>query len=83
MKLHELTDSNFKRAVVVITNSSFDIEYPLDSRSYIITNTNKYFNVKMCGTSLYGDSIDGTDTGVRLDLYIHDGWKIEDVYIIE
>lgn len=41
----------------------------------------------MSGYSIFGDSLDGSDNGVRLDYYMaderagEDGWKIERCYI--
>jgi hypothetical protein len=42
----------------------------------------------MIGNSLFGDCLDGKDTRVRLDRYIHheedaEKWKVEYCYIIE
>ena len=43
---------------------------------------NKYFVSNMGGNSIFADSLDGADVGVRLDWYLND-WKIEYCYILE
>ena len=30
----------------------------------------------MNGNSLFGNCLDGKDLGVRLDLYMYEGWKV-------
>lgn len=69
--------------VMVIDNKSFSKEYPLKSRSYIFRSDNKFFLPDMVGSSLFADSLDGTDINVRLDWYIFDGWEIEYCYLLE
>ena len=65
-------------AVIVYAQSNFTQEYSEASRSYRVTNLSgkRFFN-GMMGGSIYGDSLDGTDLGVRLDAY---DWKIERCY---
>lgn len=74
-------DKNALMCVVVIDNKSFDTEYPLESRSYLFRSDNKYFLSSMGGNSIYCNSLDETDTGVRLDWYLGE-WQIEYCYII-
>ena len=69
--------------VMVIDNQSFTKEYPLESRSYKFRSDNKFFLPNMSGSSLFGNSLDETDMGVRLDWYIFDDWKIEYCYMLE
>lgn len=71
--------------VAVIDNSSFAEEFSLESRSYEFRSDEKFFLPNMMGRSIFADSLDGTDTGVRLDWYIFekDGWKIEYCYVKE
>lgn len=73
-------NKDWETAVIVFTPESFNREYSVESRSYGINRDNKYFQSEMCGTSLYGFCLDGTDQGVRLDWYFGD-WKIDYCYI--
>lgn len=67
--------------IIIYTEDSFSEQYSLESRSYKVHSSAKYFNPELCGSSLFGTSLDGTDVGVRLDYYSH--WKVEYCYIIE
>ena len=73
------------KAVVVFTQDSFSKIYPLESRSYLVTNENKGFIDGMISNSVFGDALDGTDDGVRLDWYMYDEnpWKVDYCYILE
>lgn len=75
-------------AHIIFTMDSFDREYPLLSRTYAVSSNNKAFRPNMGGYSIFGDSLDGTDIGVRLEGYMAEegnpgGWKVEDCYILE
>lgn len=75
-------------AHIVFTVDSFMKEYPLLSRTYVVSSNNKAFRPNMGGYSIFGDSLDGTDCGVRLEQYMVAegniwGWKVEDCYILE
>lgn len=75
-------------AHIVFTMDSFKKEYPLLSRTYAVSSNNKAFRPNMGGYSIFGDSLDGTDLGVRLEGYMAEegnpgGWKVEDCYILE
>ena len=75
-------------AHIVFTVDSFDKEYSLLSRTYAISSNNKAFRPNMGGYSIFGDSLDGTDIGVRLEGYMAEegnpgGWQVEDCYILE
>jgi hypothetical protein len=73
------SDGEEKTAVVVYSQSNFDKEYSELSRSYRISNFGgKAFFDGMCGNSIYGDCLDGSEYGVRLDAY---RWKVEKCYI--
>ena len=67
---------------VVVSNKSFDKEYPLESRTYTFRSDNKYFISEMLGKSIYASSIDGSDDNVRLDWYLNE-WTFEEVEIVE
>ena len=70
-------------AVAVITQDSFSIEYPVESRSYVFTSDNKAFIADQCSNSIFSRCLDGTDNGVRLDWYIPHDWKVEYCYLME
>lgn len=67
--------------VIVYTEDSFKDFYPLEARSYKVHSSAKYFNPEMCGSSLFGTTLDGSDRDVRLDWY--QDWKVEYCYILE
>jgi hypothetical protein len=73
----------WKEAVVVFTESSFEKPFTELERSYKISSGDKYFDGNMGGNSLYGNCLDGKDLGVRLDIYIYEGWKVDYCYITE
>lgn len=55
-------------------------DYSLSARSYQFVSDNKYFVSGLGGTSIFADSLDGSDRGVRLDYYIRE-WEIDYCYI--
>lgn len=68
-------------AVIVYAQSNFTKEYSEESRSYRVSNFGgKAFFDGMIGNSIYGDCLDGSEYGVRLDAY---NWKIEKCYFEE
>lgn len=76
-------------AHIVFTSDSFSKEYSRMSRTYVFTSGNKAFQPNMGGYSIFGDCLDGTDMGVRLEQYMAEerggksGWKVETCYILE
>lgn len=74
---------NWKKAVVVFTEASFTRPYSEIERSYQISSDAKYFDGNMIGNSLFGNCLDGNDSGVRLDNYMYSGWKVDYCYITE
>lgn len=79
-----MTNEDWKSAIIVFTQDTFTRSYTEQQRSYRVYRTAKYFNRKMIGNSLFGEALDGSESGVRLDHYIHDPikpWKIEKVYL--
>lgn len=73
-------------AYIEIDNSSFDKDYSFEARTYEVSANNKAFIPGQISTSMFGTSIDKTDVGVRLDVYVHDKepsarWKISKCYI--
>lgn len=79
--LYNRTD--WQEAVIVIDNVSFDKEYPLESRSYVVSRNANYFRSGLISKSLIGSSLDGTDMYVRLDWYLFVEWKVEYCYILK
>lgn len=80
-------NKEWKEAVIVFKENSFEKEFTELERSYAISHDNKYFNGMMNGNSLFGNCLDGKDNGVRLDIYMKmlpkEGrrWNIEYCYI--
>lgn len=75
-------------AHIIFTVDSFDRECPLIARTYAISSYNKAFRPGVGGYSIFGNSLDGTDLGVRLEGYMAEegnpgGWMVEDCYILE
>ena len=64
--------------VIVYKQDNFSEEYTELQRSYRVWNNNRKFQTGKIANSLYGDCLDGTDDGVRLDLY---DWDIEFCYM--
>lgn len=79
----------WKTAVIVFKPESFEKEYSEQSRSYEISSDANYFQSGKISSSLFGNCLDGTDQGVRLDLYMkalpEDGlgkrWIVDYCYI--
>lgn len=74
---------------VLIAQSSFTKEYAEAERTYSFSSRNKAFMPNMGGYSIFADSLDGSDRGVRLEAYLaaerggKDGWQIEKCWIKE
>lgn len=71
---------------VVFTPDSFDKEYSLDARTYLIHNSSKAFLPNLGGYSMFSNCLDGTDDGVRLEQYVKEEgrggtWKVDYCYI--
>ena len=72
LTLNELSaNKDWKKAVIVFKQESFDKEYSLESRSYSVSSSENYFHSDKFSKSLYGICLDGTEDSVRLDLYIY------------
>lgn len=81
----EFSDEHPLYAVGVASNSNFNQEYSLDSRSYKFRSDSKKFLSNKIGSSIFAESLDGSDR-IRLDWYLYkqdDGWDWEYFYIIE
>lgn len=79
----------WKSAVIVFTEDSFNKFYPLISRSYRLTENDMWgLDDTKIGRRITGSCLDGTDQNVRLDYYMNqdnpeNNWKIEYCYIEE
>lgn len=69
------------QVIVTIKASSFNKEYSEISRSYIFSLAQKYFMPSMSSNSIFANCLDGTDNCIRLDHYLFDAWKLENVYL--
>lgn len=84
----EKKPSQHLSALIVFTADSFDQPYSLIQRSYIISSHNKAFMPNMASNSIFGDSLDGNDRGVKLSEYMasynggKDGWRVETCYLL-
>lgn len=61
----------WKKAVIVFKPESFDKDYSVDERSYVVKSDENYFKAGAISNSLYGTSLALDDIDCRLDLYIH------------
>lgn len=71
------------KGVIVFTQDSFTEPYTEIERSYEVTSDNKGYMPNMLSNSIFGNCLDGKDLGVRIDLYMYDGWKVDYCYIVE
>ena len=79
----QFSDSQFNRLVGVVVFKSENWpgkDFSLESRSYRFASDNKYFVSGLGGNSIFADSLDGSDRGVRLDYYINE-WDVDYCYI--
>ena len=73
---------------IVMSPASFEKEYSLESRTYVVSSDNKAFQPTMGGYSIFAVALDGSDAGVRLEQYMaseyggKDGWQIERCYMM-
>ena len=67
-------------AVMVVSQSNFDKEYSVESRSYIFHSDNKMFQADAISYSLYMSSLDGADRNVRYDWY---RWAVDYCYLVD
>ncbi len=72
---------------IVFSPASFDKEYSLEARTYVVSSDNKAFQPNMGGYSIFASALDGTDPCVRLERYMAserggpNGWQIERCYM--
>ena len=77
---YQYEDDNYLNCVIVFDKSSFVKDYDLKQRSYRFRSDEKYFIPNMIGSSIFADSLDGMDQGIRLDWFLN-AWTIEYCYI--
>ena len=65
-------------AYIVYDASNWDKPYPETSRTYAVNSWSNLFFDDKISTSLFGDCLDMTESGVRLDWY---NWKREKCYL--
>lgn len=77
----QFDDDERLTAVVVFKSENWpDKDYSLESRSYRFTSDNKYFISGMGGNSIFANSLDKSDTGIRLDWYLQE-WDVDYCYM--
>ena len=64
--------------VVVYSQDNWSTPYSLESRSYRIYNCNRAFQDGKISCSVFADSLDDSDIGVRLDWV---NWKVDYCYL--
>lgn len=77
----QLGNNHLKGAIVFKSSNWPDEDYSIEARTYIVQSDNKYFMPDMVGNSLFGNSLDGSDRGVLLDLCL-ESWEIDYCYMI-
>lgn len=74
---------------IVFTADTFKEPYSEFERTYAISSDNKAFQPNMGGYSIYGHSLDGADSCLRMEGLManemggKDGWKIEKCFLVE
>ncbi len=77
------------KGAIVITEDSFTQPYSLEARTYVVSSDNKAFRPCNGGYSIFGSSMDGSDSHVRLEAYLacerggKDGWKVDYCYLLD
>lgn len=71
-------------AYIVFTPDSFTKEYTQKSRTYFFPSDSKAFRSDACSSSIWADCADGTECGVRIDLYMKcdKPWKVQECGIL-
>ena len=72
---------------IVFTSDSFEKEYSEKERTYEVSSRNKAYMPNKLGYSIFGSSLEGNDTNVRLEQYMREekagegGWKVDHCYM--
>lgn len=69
-----------RHGVIVYSQDNWQTPYSLEARSYVVSSDNRRYQMGKISSSVFGSSLDGSDVGVRLDMY---GWKVEDCYMLD
>lgn len=75
-------------AHITFTENSFSKPYSREERTYVVSSDNKAYKPSNGGYSIYGSSLDGSDTCVRLEMYMReerggkDGWEVEEIHLL-
>lgn len=72
---------------IVFAECSFDQQYSLESRTYVVSSDNKAFRPNMGGYSIYAYALDGNDPCVRLEQYMkeeksNNSWIVDYCYVL-
>ena len=67
-----------KKITIIYSQDNWNKPYTEVQRTYTTNTDQKCYDVDACGTSMFGDCLDGTDLGIRLDWY---RWKAEKVIL--
>lgn len=74
--------------VVFKQNPTWEKEYSEESRSYRVSGKCNLFYPDFISTSVFGECLDGSEDGVRLDWYMHadkpeERWQVDYCYILQ
>lgn len=71
---------------ITIAQASFTKPYPKESRTYLVNSDNKRWQPNVNSASIWGSSLDETDTGVKLSEYLYGAgdsrWIVEDCGLV-
>ena len=79
VRFPEHSDKPVLHGVIVYRADNWTEDYSLEARSYRVSNNNRAFQPGKIARSLFGNSLDGTDQGVRLDWY---NWRVDYCYML-
>ena len=74
----ENADMRKLSGVIVYKPDNWPKAYSEESRSYRVWNCNRHYQDGKIANSLFGNCLDGTDIGVRLDWY---NWTVDYCYM--
>ena len=83
-----LCENHDRKGVVVFKqNPTWKKQYSEKSRSYEVGGWCNLFYSNLISTSVFGNCLDGSENGVRLDWYMHadkpeERWKVDYCYIL-
>lgn len=80
---HECNHPDTHLTACITFGSDNKTAYPWNSRTYLVSSDNKAFQPNKGGYSIFGDCLDGTDQGVRLEQYIKEEYGGKDGWVVE